>query len=558
MKLNWIEFKNIGAYGNKIQRLEFSPEGGLWMVTGKNGFGKSTLVNLPKILYYGKIEKVKVGDIANRMNKHGYIRGSINVNPETEVIIERKFSPSNLIVEKNGEDIGKSGIANYQEFIDNEVTGLPYHIFSNIVSLSVNDFKSFVSMTPNDKRIIIDKLFTMEIINKMNELVKKDLKDIKINIDLYDREIKTFKTQIDRASKELDELKNKTQQDNQKRIADIEDILRQYIDKLKEAQGKLQQYTQKKIEVDKSYMVFIQQRLKLNHDLTHLETKSNLYDQDKCPTCETPFSEPRFNLIKEEINSLIQDIRGKLNVLEGQEAQFLNVKSTVQDGIQKLNTYINQINSNSSVLNNELSSLKVNNDSKEFLSIQNIINDGNIKLVEIETNKLKEDDKNQYLVILESLYSDGGIKKRIMESYLPTLNKEIEYTLNELHFPYTLQFTSDFEPELNYLGLEVNVETLSTGERKKVDLAVLISIIRMLKRKYPNLNIFMLDEVLSSIDGDGIYDIIGLLQKTAKELNMNIFIINHTNLPIEYFSYKIETSKNAGFSDMTISKLDDE
>jgi ABC-type Mn2+/Zn2+ transport system ATPase subunit len=80
----------------------------------------------------------------------------------------------------------------------------------------------------------------------------------------------------------------------------------------------------------------------------------------------------------------------------------------------------------------------------------------------------------------------------------------------------------------------------------------------MLKRKYPGLNIFMLDEVLSSIDGDGIYDIIGLLQKIAKEMNMNIFVINHSPLPIEQFDFRIEINKNAGFSDLTVEKLEGE
>jgi ABC-type Mn2+/Zn2+ transport system ATPase subunit len=106
------------------------------------------------------------------------------------------------------------------------------------------------------------------------------------------------------------------------------------------------------------------------------------------------------------------------------------------------------------------------------------------------------------------------------------------------------------------LGLEISVDTLSTGEKKRVDLAVLISIIRMLKRKYPSLNIFMLDEVLSSIDGDGIYDIIGLLQSISKEMNINIFIINHSPLPIEHFDFKIQISKNAGFSDLEVEELE--
>ena len=111
---------------------------------------------------------------------------------------------------------------------------------------------------------------------------------------------------------------------------------------------------------------------------------------------------------------------------------------------------------------------------------------------------------------------------------------------------------------MNQLGIPISVSTLSTGEKKRVDLAVLISIIRMLKRKYHNMNIFMLDEVLSSIDADGIYDILGLLKQTALDLKLNIFIINHSPLPIDYFSYKITIDKNDGFSDLNIEKIDTE
>src|ERR1035437_8248564 len=103
--------------------------------------------------------------------------------------------------------------------------------------------------------------------------------------------------------------------------------------------------------------------------------------------------------------------------------------------------------------------------------------------------------------------------------------------------------------------MNISVETLSTGEKKSCDLAVLISIMRMLKRKYPTLNIFMLDEVLSSLDSDKIYDVVGILKNTAKELNMNIFIINHSLLPIEFFDKKIEIEKKDGFSDLVITDL---
>jgi DNA repair exonuclease SbcCD ATPase subunit len=565
MKLKKIEWRNIGPFGNKLQSVEFAESGGLWMVLGKNGHGKSFFVNLPKILYYGKLDKFKKDEIANRMNKHGWIKGEISVNPTTDVTIERKISPSDLIVHKyspgeepdDDNDIGKSGIANYQAYIDNEVTGLPYHIFSNIISLSVNDFKSFISMTPHDKRIIIDKLFAMEVINKMNELVKSDLRDIKINMQLFDREIVSLKNNINSAVRELAKLEEQVTKDNTVRIGEITTQLTAYKPKLKEGYAKRKEYVAKKDEITKSYNIFLQQKSKLNQEIRDIQRQIDLYDQDKCPTCETPFSEARFELIKEKLHNDIDQKKISQENLAKSEDTYSIAFGKLDDGISKINDFIIQYESAYKTLEGELNRLKAHKP-QEFTSIRNIINKNSKQLQEKEGDKVKFDDDYKYLAMLEELYSDAGVKKKILESYLPTLNKEIEFTLRELHFPYALSFNSDFEPQLFQLGLEISVDTLSTGEKKRVDLAVLISIIRMLKRKYPSLNIFMLDEVLSSIDGDGIYDIIGLLQSISKEMNINIFIINHSPLPIEHFDFKIQISKNAGFSDIEVEELERE
>ena len=40
-------------------------------------------------------------------------------------------------------------------------------------------------------------------------------------------------------------------------------------------------------------------------------------------------------------------------------------------------------------------------------------------------------------------------------------------------------------------------------------------------------------------------------------MNMNIFVINHSPLPIDQFDYRIEINKNAGFSDLVVEKLDE-
>ena len=563
MKLKSISWRNVGPYGNKLQSLTFSEEGGLWMVVGKNGHGKSFVVNLPKILYYGRLEGFRKEEIANRLNKHGWIQGEVETSPGTLVSIERNISPQDLKVYKYREgeapdeknDIGKAGIQNYQDYIDLEVTGLPYNIFSNIISLSVNDFKSFISMTPSDKRIIIDKLFAMEIINKMNDLVKKDLREVKINIDLYDREISALNSSIKGAMKELEKLKNKVAEDNSKKIKEIVQKMKDLKPKFESAQKSLEDFKKKEEEIKKAKEVYLSQKRNLLADIQAVQKKIDLYNQDKCPTCETPFSDKRFSLLKENLQEKMSTQKTSLEAI-GDGAKYDEALVKFKESIAKINEYLIQVRTGYNTLANKLKELKEYKP-EEFSSIENIISKNTIQIKKKEEEKVDEDSKYQYLAILEVLYSDSGVKKKILESYLPTLNKEIEFTLSELHFPYSLKFNTNFEPKLEHLGIDINVETLSTGEKKRVDLAVLISIIRMLKRKYPSLNIFMLDEVLSSIDGDGIYDIIGLLQRTAKEMNVNIFIINHSPLPVEYFSYRIEIQKNAGFSDLIIEKLDE-
>lgn len=556
MKLKKIQWKNYGPYGNALQEIKFDENGSLWMVSATNGSGKSMILNLPKVLYYGKLDNFKKEDIANRFNKHCEIYGWVETSPDTEIYIERKICPTSLYIEKNGVDIGKAGISDYQSYIDNEVTCLPYNIFSNIISLSINDFKSFISMTPNDKRIIIDKLFAMEIINKMSELIKKDLRDIKINIDIFDREILTLKSSMDAAILELKELKNKVETDNTNRIEKLTKRLTSYIDKIKEAKNKQTQYSNKDNEIKKSYHIFLQQKLNLNNAISSIEKEIELYNQDKCPTCKTPFNDNRFALLKEELSSNIKSKKEELELLLKTESQYKIASEKINDGLKKINEFLLNVTSSYKTIENELKKLKEDKP-KEFQSIQKIISDSNILILQKENQKVEKDTDLKYLDILENLYGDDGVKKKILESYLPTLNKEIEYTLNELHFPYSLKFNNEFDPDLEHLGIPINEGTLSTGEKKRVDLAVLISIIRMLKRKYPRLNIFMLDEVLSSIDSNGIYDIIGMLQKTAKELNMHIFIVNHSPLPVEFFSWVIEVNKNNGFSDITITNLED-
>ena len=143
MKIVSIEWRNIGSFGDKIQKIEFKNDGCLWQLYGRSGYGKSTILSLPALAFYGKIPKVKIGNIANRINKNGWIR-CVVINGTDKFEIERTFSPNSLKLKRNEEVIDKANSKELENIIENEIVSMPYQIFSNVISLSLNNFKSFI------------------------------------------------------------------------------------------------------------------------------------------------------------------------------------------------------------------------------------------------------------------------------------------------------------------------------------------------------------------------------------------------------------------------------
>ena len=125
-----------------------------------------------------------------------------------------------------------------------------------------------------------------------------------------------------------------------------------------------------------------------------------------------------------------------------------------------------------------------------------------------------------------------------------------------MHLPFHIRFNEKFDCIINHLGEDINPLTLSTGERKKADFIVIIAIIKILKLRFPQLNLMFLDELLSSVDQDGVYNVLKILNEVIKENGLNTFVINHTELPHEIFDQKIQIYRENGFSKFDIEKID--
>lgn len=557
MRIEKLEWRNIFSYGNKIETLDLGDKGRLWQLQGVSGSGKSSLLTIPKLLLYGKTEgssgkPIKVSAIANRINKNGWIRGTIKHNSDT-YIIERTFSPSGLKILKNGEDLDKAGLKNMQGIIDSEILdNMPYHIFANVMTLSLNNFKSFISMSPADKRQIIDKIFSLEIINKVHELIKKDMKDLGNAINISNSQVFSLNQTIKTSTDELNQLSTKTADDNKDKLASLKERAQRAADLYKQ-QGEVYSQEYEKYNNLTSTETMLRQTLAGQiKDCNETQNKIKLFNEDKCPTCGTPFNGEEFVELRESLQKKYAEQYELYNTTNNQVQSLVKTKSEMWSALELLRGNLNKILTKQNEILAEARGVEISvTHSGQYQSIQNIILETQKTKKAIEKEIKQSNSKMGLLNIMEQLYSSDGIKQQIMNNFIPTLNEEISNTLTALGFPYTLEFDGNFDPHLESLGEPIDTETLSIGEHKKVDLTVLCAILKMLKRKYPQINLVCLDETVSSLDYESSTDIISYLKETATNMGLNIFIVSHTQLEESLFDVRINITKNSGFSELT-------
>jgi len=557
MKILKLEWRNVFSYGDDITTIEFGDTGKLWQLSGVSGSGKSSLLAIPKLLLFGKTEgsdgrPISVNEVANRLNKNGWIRGTIQRGSDM-FIVERRFAPSGLYVEKNGTSLEQAGLKNMQDIIDNEILdGMPYHIFANVMTLSLNNFKSFISMTPADKRQIIDKIFSLELINKIHELVKKDKKELGNAINIIDVQIRSFEAQINSTKAQLENLINSVNQNMDVTIDEVSakmETVRELYNNLNKSLNEWNTYYGSCRSIESDIRAKISQ---ISTTISQYENQLRLFSMDRCPTCGTPFNSSEFEDIKTNISSSLDDQRKELETWQNQLATIQKSSQEAVGNINKLNTQITSVMSKQSELNAKIASVQAVATSTETRdALQNLIDKNTADKKIYEQQKAETEAKMKLLETMETVYSSDGIKQSMMSVYIPTLNEEIANVLDFLCFPYTLTFDNQFDPHLQHLGIDIKPQSLSTGEHKKVDLTVLCSLLKMIKRKYPQINLVCLDETVSSLDYESSAEIIKCLKDISAKMNMNIFVVSHTQLDENLFDEHLYVEKIAEYSVLT-------
>jgi DNA repair exonuclease SbcCD ATPase subunit len=389
----------------------------------------------------------------------------------------------------------------------------------------------------------------------MRAKVKEQLRDNKSEIDIITATLKSSKTNLESYESQLDKLKEKLAKKKEeltdKLVLDISNKKQEVADALT-AKNNLKTTISDHAKLTSAAQAEL---TKIKSDIRDLNTKLSIYAKNRCPHCLNDLHSDSSIEIKEKIEA-------RIKILEDSIEEKKNIADSLNEEATSLLLGQSDIDSNYfnkkaelNALESSLEAAQENDDSEEISSISGIINSLEDQIKEENSNLAVLNADRSTQLSLDDLLSDNGIKKDMIDKIIPTLNARILEISERLEFKFSFEFDNEFDPHITYLGMQISPESLSSGQRKKMNLIVLLAFIEIIKMKHTTMNVMFLDEIFSSLDKSNVYRAISILKEYSTKYNMTIFVVSHESLPEELFDYRILVNQKDHFSEMEIIKI---
>ena len=552
MLISEIGIRGYKSFGNNEQVLKLNTEKGeLVLLVGNNGNGKSSLLESFEYAIYGKVKSGKakkwhkLSSLPNRIN--GELLNRIKfISNGTDVEIKRGISPAVLELIENGIPNERAGKANIDDKIEKYI-GLDIETFKSFISMSINDFKNFISLTNEEKQLLLDKLFNLEVINILNGILKDINKNNKLRMTSLDSEIRTLEDSIGSIQKSIEKAIEKAKENIQQEIEALTEemnskkedykLLKEKVDKIKEKDKILTD----ELDVEKRQLSTTQ------NEVRNVQKEISLYDSGKCPTCSTDFNSDHFISLratlvekKESFESVLSEINDNIASIKSKQTKLKTIADSTTTSFNDLNYLLRNYKTQIDNLNTKKS--KETGESVNVQEFQNTIGELDSKKTVSQDHITICKEKELFYKELTRVFSEDGAKKSIIAGIIKPINHFIGENIKKMGLPFDVKLDETFSSEIKTLGSVVEHDSLSTGESKKVNIAILIAYLKLIRTK-KHINILFLDEVFSSIDIEGIDSILLLLKSFANDYNINIFVVHHAILNQEMFDRIIKINK---------------
>jgi DNA repair exonuclease SbcCD ATPase subunit len=147
--------------------------------------------------------------------------------------------------------------------------------------------------------------------------------------------------------------------------------------------------------------------------------------------------------------------------------------------------------------------------------------------VEVNVDEKKAELTNEVMRFWEKAFSEQGVIKHIINNVLDYFNERCNYYLSYLtNSKYSVEFDEELTEKIETNGRLLSYISLSGGEKRKLNLAVLLGLKDLLLlTDTSHVDLLFFDEVAENIDEEGIEGLHQLLLELKK--SKTIFIITH-------------------------------
>lgn len=224
VELEYLKFKNVLSYGAK--EITHQVEPGLTMISGRNGTGKSTFLEVLCYNWYGKpYRKIKLEAMINRNNQKG-------METETGIIIDKKDryrilrgmktkTQSYLKVFKNDTPFEMLSTRELNQDEITKILGIDYKMFKQIVSLAVTYNRPFLTQEAAEKREIVESIFNIKIFGAMLENLKKKISSEKVKYTVNKKTVEMLEESVGIMRKHIIDVKKSIKEFEENKAIDI-------------------------------------------------------------------------------------------------------------------------------------------------------------------------------------------------------------------------------------------------------------------------------------------------------------------------------------------------
>ena len=581
IQLKTLTYKNFLTVGQDpmVIPLDTSPT---TIITGKNGDGKSTMIDaLHFVLYNKAFRKVNRGDLVNWTNKKKCEVTLDLVSGSKQYKIVRGIAPNKFEiwegVDGKLEQIEQDSSSNdFQKMLEYSIVKMTQETFRQIVILGSTSFTPFMRLSKPAKTSVVEDLLDIQIFTEMHTATKGRVVAMNKTYENIEGEVRLVQTKIESTAQYIERVEKvvaeriATKQSNIDRYNDSILAVKQKIDAIKEElKGTLpddsnrDRYSSLIVKAQKQLgqLMIFESQFKSKKQSANKEKR--FYEANSaCSVCGQDIDE---GFRHDKIHTAEDVIEKADEMLADMMSKIATEESIVRENNERLSAFSQELRAasskeadlirNESTITSLLSSIEDVKNQEETVDTSKEKSEMVVAVDKLAVllADLKEVEKKKIrLSFVAELLKGGEIRKEIVAKYLPVLNMKIAEYLDIMEFPIQFLFNEDFEESIS-VGSKTGVgyNSLSEGQKMRCDLAVLFAFRDIAELKNStSCNLLIFDEVAdSSLDENGQESFKRIiLEATIK--GSNIFLISHNSDTIsdDSFSSSIHFKRVSGFT----------